>query len=152
MKTITIKQPWASLICEGIKNVENRTWKTSVRGRVLIHAANQSWNWDKLINYMTYMGTLGAFTDKWTRKWLSNLQTGAIIGSAEIVDCVINYDSIWAEKGVNFEFENKLSFDVKIKPTYNWVLANPILFDKPIPAKGKLSFWKFDMEDKICKK
>ena len=138
MKTITIKQPWASLICEGIKNVENRTWKTSVRGRVLTHAASQSWDWDKLINYMTYMGTLGAFTAKWTRKWLSNLHTGAIIGSVEIVDCVINHDSIWAEKSIDGD-----------KPTYNWILANPILFDKPIPAKGKLSFWEFDMEGNI---
>jgi len=53
MKCITIKQPWASLICEGIKNVENRTWKTKVRGRVLIHASSQSWIWNKVLNYMT---------------------------------------------------------------------------------------------------
>ena len=39
MKAITIKQPWASLIVAGIKDIENRTWKTSFRGRVLIHAA-----------------------------------------------------------------------------------------------------------------
>lgn len=25
-------------------------------------------------------------------------------------------------------------------PIYNWILANPILFPEPIPAKGKLSF------------
>lgn len=39
MKAITIKQPWASLIVVGIKDVENRTWKTNFRGRVLIHAS-----------------------------------------------------------------------------------------------------------------
>ena len=39
MKVITIKQPWASLIVSGLKNIENRTWKTNFRGRVLIHAA-----------------------------------------------------------------------------------------------------------------
>ena len=27
MKLLTIKQPWASLICMGIKDVENRTWR-----------------------------------------------------------------------------------------------------------------------------
>lgn len=40
MKTITIKQPWASLIMEGvkiedsilIKDIENRTWRTNFRG------------------------------------------------------------------------------------------------------------------------
>ena len=39
MKAITIKQPFASLIVEGIKDIENRTWKTNLRGRVLIHAS-----------------------------------------------------------------------------------------------------------------
>lgn len=29
------------------------------------------------------------------------------------------------------------------KPIYNWVASDPILFDKPIPAKGKLSFWDY---------
>jgi hypothetical protein len=42
MKALTVKQPWASLIVEGIKNIENRTWKTNFRGRILIHAATQS--------------------------------------------------------------------------------------------------------------
>ena len=56
-----------------------------------------------------------------------NMPFGSIIGSVEIVDCVINYSSIWADKGV-----------------YNWVLANPVLFKKPIPAKGRLSFWEYD--------
>lgn len=39
MKTITIKQPWAWLIASGIKDIENRTWPTKFRGRVLIHAS-----------------------------------------------------------------------------------------------------------------
>ena len=38
MKAISIKQPWASLIAYGIKDIENRTWRTNYRGRVLIHA------------------------------------------------------------------------------------------------------------------
>ena len=53
--------------------------------------------------------------------------TGSIIGSVEIIDCVQNHPSIWAEKGV-----------------YNWVLANPILYENPIKdVKGKLSFWDY---------
>lgn len=42
MKTISIKQPWASLIAHGIKDIENRTWKCSqkyIGQRVLIHVA-----------------------------------------------------------------------------------------------------------------
>ena len=40
-KAISIKQPWASLIAHGIKNIENRTWKTNFRGRIYIHASGK---------------------------------------------------------------------------------------------------------------
>lgn len=146
MKAITVKQPWASLIVEGIKDIENRTWPTKFRGRVLIHAASKSWDWDRFINYMTSMGALGVFTAKWTRKWLSNLTTGAIIGSVEIVDCVIDNQSVWAEKSYFNVTSNPLPLEEENEPdyiVYNWIIANPIKFDKPIPAKGKLSFWDF---------
>lgn len=38
MKVLTIKQPFASLIAEGLKEYEFRTWKTKYRGEFLIHA------------------------------------------------------------------------------------------------------------------
>lgn len=125
MKAITIKQPWASLVVYGLKDIENRNWKTSYRGRVLIHAGMKSDNFwdspvcDKVDNFLREISKNG--TD-----W-SNYPHGAIIGSVEIVDCVQNHSSVWAEKGV-----------------WNWVLANPVLFEKPIEnVKGKLSFWEF---------
>ena len=37
MKELSVQQPWASLICAGIKDVENRSWKAAkVPGRILI--------------------------------------------------------------------------------------------------------------------
>lgn len=42
MYALTIKQPWASLIIEGTKRIENRTWKPkdSILGsRIAIHAS-----------------------------------------------------------------------------------------------------------------
>ena len=107
MKAITIKQPWASLIVHGIKDIENRTWpcpKKYLGQRVLIHASGKPLNYDNF--YTTLFRS---------------------IGSIEIVDCVQNHSSIWAEKEV-----------------YNWVLANPILFESPIEnVKGRLSFWDY---------
>ena len=38
MKVITLKQPWATLVAEGIKEYEFRTWKYNYRGEILIHA------------------------------------------------------------------------------------------------------------------
>lgn len=138
MKTITIKQPWASLICSGIKDIENRTWPTKFRGRVLVHAASKSWLWHKVLQYLSPALKEFAIKNKWTRTWLENLQTGAIIGSVEIVDCFINHPSIWAEKTDGYDLDSPI--------IHNWVLANPIMFPEPIPAKGKLSFWEYTGE------
>jgi ASCH domain len=38
MKALSVRQPWAWLIVQGFKGIENRTWQTSFRGTVLIHA------------------------------------------------------------------------------------------------------------------
>ena len=38
MKVLTIKQPYATLIAEGLKEFEFRTWNTKFRGEFLIHA------------------------------------------------------------------------------------------------------------------
>lgn len=95
MKAITVKQPWASLIIEGIKDIENRTWKTNFRGRVLVHASAKQLNNKDLLSIEKAneinSNLLNDIED-------GNLPTGAIIGSVEIVDCVINHPSIWAEK------------------------------------------------------
>lgn len=38
MKVLTLKQPWTTLVAEGIKKYEFRSWKTNYRDKVLIHA------------------------------------------------------------------------------------------------------------------
>lgn len=146
MKTISIKQPWASLIVEGIKDIENRTWPTKFRGRVLIHASGKpvgrmKYNscFSHVVNKSQFEHLKSISFSKW---FMEGYSFGEIIGSVEIVDCVINHESIWADKGLAFVGYHK-DGRVKRKPTYNWVLANPIKFPEPIPAKGKLSFWDY---------
>jgi len=45
MKVISVRQPYASLICRGIKTIENRTWDTKYRGKLLIHASGKPLAW-----------------------------------------------------------------------------------------------------------
>ena len=167
MKAITIKQPWASLIVEGIKDIENRTWKTNFRGRVLIHAGMARQRSMQLLLTTEQLIEKGKRLDMYKTDFDVSFPKGVIIGSVEIVDCVINHPSIWAEKSKLNECPDckrkitKLKSDFHCcldcgriliyrvhsqKPIYNWVLANPIKFDKPIPCKGKLSFWEYSGE------
>jgi len=152
MKVLSVKQPWASLICSGIKDIENRTWKTKFRGRVLIHAGatktNEFWMHDSGVikDYWRGVGSYVGIPDNEMCECLRNKCPqifSAIIGSIEIVDCVLNHESIWAEKTEGTLVGNRFYTKDGVKPIYNWVLANAILFPEPIPTKGKLSFWDY---------
>ena len=143
MKAISIKQPWAYLICAGIKDVENRTWPLPEKykgERVFIHASGKP---DKE-PYMLFNDDQVAAIDSIIMDVCRAYeQTSQIIGSVRFIDCVINHPSIWAEKtGEERVWANGTEYFIPRKPIYNWVLANPVLFDKPIlNIKGKLSFW-----------
>lgn len=100
MKTITIKQPWANLIVMGLKDVENRTWKTNYRGRVLVHASAVP-NVSELC--------------KWEEE-LGIVPKCAIVGSVEIVDCVRDYPSKWAIDGCwHWVLKNPILFEKPIR-------------------------------------
>jgi len=39
VKVIVVRQPWAWLIVNGYKDIENRSWHTRYRGKLLIQAS-----------------------------------------------------------------------------------------------------------------
>mgnify|MGYP000588164880 CR=1 FL=1 len=138
MKALSIKQPWASLIAHGIKNIENRIWKTNFRGKIYIHStAKPSGSLYELLNE----DQIDHVNNIWNSDHYPVRPNSAIIGEVEIVDCVINHKSIWAE--ASFEPIDETE-GYPEKPIYNWVLENAVLYDAPIlNIKGKLSFWEF---------
>ena len=129
MKALSIIQPWASLIAVGIKDIENRTWKTNYRGEFLIHASAKRLpaGWTALTSEQ-YAAATRLVNPYGKENDVNQLPVSAIIGKARLVVCVRNHPSVWAEKGV-----------------WNWVLADVQLFSTPIlNVKGRLGFWEFD--------
>lgn len=86
MKALTIKQPWASLIAAGIKDVENRSWPTLYRGPLLIHAG---------------MGVDLEALDEWWNAVPQPVPQGRVVARVELVACVRKVRSRW----VNRDFE-----------------------------------------------
>lgn len=155
MKVISIRQPWASLVVTGYKKIETRGWNTKYRGELIIHAGlakdkvsielYNSWKsshlYDSIFRYV-------AFND---------LPLGAIIGKVTLVDVArteeLNYnqsigDGCGTDWCIHEEFgcEKELAFGDYSPNRYGWLLANPVLFDKPIPCKGQLGLWNIDIE------
>lgn len=79
MKALTICEPFATLIARGAKRVENRTWSTSYRGPLYIHAG-KSKDWLNL-------DPTGKFDSEYKIP-LSQMSFGAVIAIAKMTDCV----------------------------------------------------------------
>lgn len=118
---LTIKQPWASLIIDGGKDIENRSWPTRFRGSVLIHASkkkdeNEWWAASGLIRHKDIRVAMSV---PWT---FASMHSGGIIGVAEIVACVTHSQSPWFVGEFGFVITN----------------ARPLPF---FACKGALGFW-----------
>ena len=137
MKAISLLQPWASLVVMGIKTIETRSWNTKFRGEILIHSS---------------LGKSGKIfsTEYPFKKFIKDfdlLPFGKIIGSVTITD-VIPIANLF----MNDENINKLTFEEKAFGDYSdgrfaWLLDDPRIFKKPLPARGMMSIWEYPGEN-----
>lgn len=99
MKAISIRQPWAWLIVNGYKDIENRSWPTKVRGRVYIHAGKRK------VTKTEYEEFKRLCRKRDIKKIpaIDEFKTMGIVGSAIIADCVERSRSPWYQKG-NYGF------------------------------------------------
>jgi hypothetical protein len=114
MKALTVRQPWASLIVAGVKDVENRSRNTRHRGPLAIHVAQtraadgseRGWQEFRRLNL--------------------DLQLGEVIGVVDLYDVVRDSPSKWA-----------------IPDSFHWLLRHPRRV-KPVPLRGRLGLWDMD--------
>ena len=114
MKAITVWQPWATLLATGQKHNETRSWKTSYRGEILIHAAKTDHSG---ILLHIPMEELKHFQDAGV---VNKLPTGAIIGKANLVDC-FQIDEAYRRK-LQRENPAELAFGDYTIGRYAWVI------------------------------
>lgn len=116
---LSIRQPWAWAILHAGKDIENRTWPTRFRGRILIHAA-KTWDADG----EDTLDDLG-FCCPTEGELSAQGQLGAIVGEVTLADCleVEECDSEWATG------------------PYCFVLEDPLAYETPIPYRGRLGLF-----------
>lgn len=86
MKVLSVRQPWAHAILHLGKNVENRSWATTYRGPVAIHASKTP-------------AKAGTFLELGITR--SAVTYGAVVGVVQLVDARrdMHEHSLWAEPG-----------------------------------------------------
>ena len=102
MKTIAIQQPWAWLIINAGKDIENRTWSTSYRGPLLIHASKKPVpDIAQLISELAGCGIDMPRTHEY--------HYGGIIGVVTLIDVVTRSYSGWFDGPYGFVLKHAKS-------------------------------------------
>lgn len=127
MKALSIRQPYAWLIAQGHKDIENRDWATNFRGRVLIHAGLTYPKRDYRDDADLYGERFGSYPPR-------EEMLGGIVGVATITGCVTASDSEWFFGQYGFTLTDAKSIPL-------------------VPCKGMLGFFDVpqDVADQLRK-
>lgn len=148
MKALSVCQPWAFLLVNGFKDVENRAWKTQHRGPLLVHASHGKsnfWSANSLSRdaaLKTVFARLRAAGIK-PPKIPDSLETGGIVGVVTLVDCVEQ-----PARGMVFLSPQGDAQRVLNSPWFfgpvGWLVTrgSPLPF---VPLKGKLHLFDVDI-------
>ena len=126
---MTVSQPYASLIADGLKWVENRTWGTQYRGWLAIHAGKTSRYLDRLA--------------------LSGYPTGVVVAVANLVSCIniagprrMDRATVLAD-GVTVD--DVLTHEHTEGP-WCWVLRDVRALREPLGCRGAQGLWDVSAE------
>lgn len=120
MKALSILQPYAWLIVHAHKDVENRTWTTSFRGRFLVHAGKSYSRTEHQRCSIILADEFGIELPRY-----EEVHRGAIVGAANLVDCVREHQSRW-----------------KDTDSWGFLVGAAEAFKTPVPYRGQLGFFE----------
>lgn len=148
-RALTVRQPWAWAILRGFKAIELRTWRADYRGPLVIHASSS-----RVDCHADAAATIDGIDpdvarqsdvvcDWWDAQPRDTRPTimpfGAFAGHVDLVDCVEAGDlpAALARHGLP---DRQLYW--QHDGLYHWILAHPVHYAEPIPAKGRLNLWR----------
>jgi len=148
VKALSLTQPWATLVVDGRKRIETRSWTTAYRGPLAIHASKAMTQdaWD-LWRDLTVEGIDVTVAER-----------GAILGTVELVDVVRvmpprgdgphqgwHRDSHRTGIPIGMRWE-LTEFEQEVGDftpgRFAWLLTSPVRYPEPIPAVGHLGLWE----------
>ena len=159
MKALTLTQPYATLVAIGAKRIETRSWATSYRGPLAIHAGAG----------LGPVGGKGGLWELCTRPpfstvLLNSLPLGAVVAMARLVDCcpMACWYEQWSGEPDTLEIgyirhglrvavdDRERAFGDYSPGRYAWLLADVRPLAEPIPAKGALGLWEWEPQERAA--
>lgn len=176
MKTLSLTQPWATLVAIGAKQIETRSWGTRYRGPLAIHASQGMPGWAEDACYEDPFWTV--FWEHFPMELLRKpaklwFPRGQVIATCTLADCLpikakpdgtacvapddeglmrawtpFTLGKVGGSSGAETT-EHETAFGDYTPGRYGWLLENvkPI---EPIPARGSLGLWDWTMPTEVA--
>ena len=129
MKVLSIKEPFATLIKDGVKIYETRSWKTNYRGEIYIHASLSPSKSENVLNANKFLK--------------SKINPGYILCRCELINCIpmtedfIKYINTKTTESMYGRYSiGRYALELKVLEVLN----------EPISAKGKLGIWNINLD------
>lgn len=142
MKVLTLRQPWATIIAEGLKDIEVRTWSTRFRGPLIIHAG-KGWDsaaWDEFKVKIPDLFKRREFFDK------VQADKGRVIARTKLVTVKRYADPDSFLKDFERHFN---AFTRYREGLFGWVLGRRYRLADPAEVKGRLGLWNYDGDTRV---
>ena len=152
MRVLTLTQPWATLVAIGAKRIETRSWATKYRGPLLIHAAAGLGP----VGGVLGLGAQCSVEPFWGVLHAADymrsdmLPRGAIVAVAELVSVIpteiLNRQGSWIIDTDTWSMtDQERAFGDYTPGRYAWLLSDVQALPTPIPVKGQLGLWEYDL-------
>lgn len=162
MKVLTVRDPWATLLAVGAKEIETRSWFTRYRGEVAIHASKGLSADESLSSLVPPISRaldrflplkIAARPEKWPRGAIVAVGTLVEIWpitryrGEQVVSCQVDGHDHRAGDVVTVGSEpvsdKEEGLGLYCTGRFGWLIAD-IRRVVPVPAKGRLGLWTFD--------
>ena len=129
MKALTLYQPWATLVIRRFKKIETRSWFTTYRGPLAIHASS-----NRTYLHMIYSPPFNQYF-----KDGEILPLGAILGTVDLITCIRMNENFIRETPA----EERALGEYAIGRAA-WILEHVLQYQHPITAKGAQGLWEWE--------
>lgn len=132
MKIISLWEPWATLMAIDAKRIETRSWSTSYRGWLAIHAAKK---WTK--DQQAYAKSDG-FRKALDAAGVTKFPLGCIVGVVRLLECkrIVDKKQPWILQHMEPPSEPELWFGNYEVGRFGWVTDKAFRLPEPIPFRG----------------
>lgn len=153
MRALTLTQPRATLVAVGAKTIETRSWQTSYRGPIAIHAGAGLGPVGGVAGlqalccsepFQTALRGDGRAHLLDPSFFANNLPRGCIVAVATLTDCLRIGGLFHGEFTPPDPETPEYHFGDYTAGRYAWILRHVVALSDPLPARGALGLWEVD--------